>query len=101
MHGLICLNEITSPQLKMLVAPLRSAHQMGQQQLLLEPFIGILECLRKQPFSLSVRCASNPIILNGIAYLLGLSFLVLEKYDEAEEVIKLSLIHISEPTRPY
>ena len=47
MHGLICLNEITSPQLKMLVAPRRSAHQMGQQQLLLEPFIGILESLRK------------------------------------------------------
>ena len=93
MHGLICLNEITSPQLKMLVAPRRSrsAHQRGQQQLLLEPFIGILESLRKQPFSLSVRCASNPIILNGIAYLLGLSFLVLEKYDEAEEVIKFSL----------
>jgi len=79
MHGLICLNEITSPQLKMLVAPLRSDHQMGQQQLLLEPFIGILESLRKQPFSLSVRCASNPIILNGIVLPVGFEFFGSEK----------------------
>ena len=49
LHGLICLNKISSPQLKMLVVPLRSVHQMGIQQLLLEPFIGILESLRNQP----------------------------------------------------
>ena len=48
--------------------------QMGRQQLLLEPFIGILKSLRKQPFSLSVRCASTPIILNGIALPVGFEF---------------------------
>ena len=74
MHGLICLNEITSPQLKMLVAPLRSAHQMGQQQLLLEPFIGILESLRKAAILFKRAMRLHPIILNGIALPVGFEF---------------------------
>ena len=74
MHGLICLNEITSPQLKMLVAPRRSAHQMGQQQLLLEPFIGILESLEEAAILFKRAMRLHPIILNGIALPVGFEF---------------------------
>ena len=77
MHGLICLNEITSPQLENArrATEIRSAHQMGQQQLLLEPFIGILESLRKAAILFKRAMRLHPIIiLNGIALPVGFEF---------------------------
>ena len=64
---------------------------MGRQQLLLEPFIGILESLRKAAILFKRAMRLQPYHPKWYAYLLGLSFLVLEKYDEAEELIKFSL----------
>jgi len=47
---------------------------MGQQQLLLEPFIGILESLRKAAILFKRAMRLHPIILNGIALPVGFEF---------------------------
>ena len=74
MHGLICLNEITSPQLKMLVAPRRSAHSDGTATAL----AGTIYWNSGKPeeaailFKRAMRL--HPIILNGIALPVGFEF---------------------------
>jgi len=47
---------------------------MGQQQLLLEPFIGILESLWKAAILFKRAMCLHPIILNGIALPVGFEF---------------------------